>query len=111
MARLNAREAIQTARTARTVVNPTPNGTAGSPQLPLKMARAASAAWVSGLSELTNRSHSGASGGSGRVEVDGQVLGRKGGETTVESAGWTGRGDRYRVAIVGGSKSIEIIGR
>jgi hypothetical protein len=50
-------------------------------------------------------------GGTGRVEVDGQVLGRRGGEWTVESASWTGRGDRYRVAMVGGSKSIEIVGR
>lgn len=51
------------------------------------------------------------SGGSGRVELDGQVVGRKGGEIAVESVGWTGRGDRITVEIVGGSNSIEVVGR
>jgi DNA-binding MarR family transcriptional regulator len=51
------------------------------------------------------------SGGSGAVELDGQVVGRKGGDTTIDSVGWTGRGDRYVVDVVGGSKSIEVIAR
>jgi hypothetical protein len=51
------------------------------------------------------------SGGSGRVELDRQVLGRRGGEISVESVGWTGRGDRFSVEIVGGSKSIEVVAR
>ena len=50
-------------------------------------------------------------GGSGRIELDGQVLGRKGGEVSVDSAGWTGRGGRYSVEVVGGSKTIEVTGR
>ena len=50
-------------------------------------------------------------GGSGRVELDGQMLGRKGGEVAVDSVGWTGRGDRFTVEVVGGSKSIEIVAR
>lgn len=51
------------------------------------------------------------SGGSGRVELDGQVLGPKGGETTIDSAGWTGRGDRLTVEVIGGSKSIDMVAR
>jgi DNA-binding MarR family transcriptional regulator len=51
------------------------------------------------------------SGGSGGVELDGQVVGRKGGDTTIDSVGWTGQGDRYVVEVVGGSKSIEIVAR
>jgi DNA-binding MarR family transcriptional regulator len=50
-------------------------------------------------------------GGSGRVELDGQALGRKGGETTIESAGWSERVDRFSIDVVGGSRSIEIVGR
>jgi hypothetical protein len=50
-------------------------------------------------------------GGSGRVELDGQTVGRKGGETTIESAGWSDRVNRFSIDVVGGSKSIEIVGR
>ena len=50
-------------------------------------------------------------GSSGRVELDGQMLGRKGGEISVDSVGWTGRGDRFSLEVVGGSKSIEIVAR
>jgi hypothetical protein len=50
-------------------------------------------------------------GGSGRIEFDGQALGRKGGETTMESTGWSEGVDRFSIDIVGGSKSIEIVGR
>lgn len=50
-------------------------------------------------------------GGSGRVELDGQVVGRNGGEIAVESVGWSGRGDRISVEIVGGSGTIEVVGR
>jgi len=48
-------------------------------------------------------------GGIAEVRLDGTRLGRKGGETTLESTGWTGRGDRLDVTVVGGSKSIDIV--
>jgi DNA-binding MarR family transcriptional regulator len=51
------------------------------------------------------------SGGSGRIEVDGRALSQRGGEIALDSAGWTGRGARYAIEIVGGSKSIEISSR
>jgi DNA-binding MarR family transcriptional regulator len=50
-------------------------------------------------------------GGSGRIEFDGQVVGAKGGETEIKSAGWTGRGDRFTLDVVGGSREIEVIAR
>jgi DNA-binding MarR family transcriptional regulator len=50
-------------------------------------------------------------GGTGGIQLDGQVVGSKGGITTVDSAGWTGHGDRFAVSVVGGSKTIEVIGR
>jgi len=50
-------------------------------------------------------------GGSGQVVLDGMRLGEKGGKTTVETPGWASTPDRYSVEIVGGSKSIEIVGR
>ena len=50
-------------------------------------------------------------GGVAEVRLDGTRLGRKGGETTLTSPGWTGRGDRLVVEVVGGSKSIEIVER
>lgn len=48
------------------------------------------------------------SGGSGQIDVDGQTLSQRGGEIALDSAGWTGRGRRYAIEIVGGSKRIEI---
>jgi DNA-binding MarR family transcriptional regulator len=50
-------------------------------------------------------------GGSGQVDLDGTRLGGKGGRATMESPGWAATHDRYNVEIVGGSKSIEIVGR
>jgi DNA-binding MarR family transcriptional regulator len=50
-------------------------------------------------------------GGSGQVVLDGMRLGEKGGKTTVETPGWAATQDRYSVEIIGGSKSIEIVGR
>jgi DNA-binding MarR family transcriptional regulator len=50
-------------------------------------------------------------GGASAVELDGQVLGAKGGETTIGSRAWTGTGDRYTLAVVGGSKTITILER
>jgi hypothetical protein len=50
-------------------------------------------------------------GGVAEVRLDGTRLGRKGGETTLTSPGWTGRGDRLAIEVVGGSKSIEIVER
>jgi DNA-binding MarR family transcriptional regulator len=50
-------------------------------------------------------------GGSERIELDGQVLGGKGGDVTVDSRGWAEARDRYAVHVVGGSKSIEMAER
>ena len=50
-------------------------------------------------------------GGAGRVVLDGKSLGRKGGETTVESRGWGASADRFRVEVVGGAKTIELVER
>ena len=50
-------------------------------------------------------------GSSGRVELDGETLGRKGGEASVESRGWSTATDRFAVEVVGGSRSIEIVER
>jgi DNA-binding MarR family transcriptional regulator len=50
-------------------------------------------------------------GGSGQIVLDGTRLGEKGGKSTIESPGWAGATGRYSVEIVGGSKSIEIVGR
>jgi DNA-binding MarR family transcriptional regulator len=50
-------------------------------------------------------------GGAGRIEFDGQTLGRKGGEITLTSRGWSGAGDRFGLKVVGGAKSIEIVER
>ena len=50
-------------------------------------------------------------GGSGGVSLDGVGLGRKGGESVLESPGWSGARDRIDVAVVGGSKSIEVVRR
>lgn len=50
-------------------------------------------------------------GGAVDVTLDGTHLGRKAGESALESAGWTAAGDRLDVTIVGGSKTIEIVQR
>jgi hypothetical protein len=48
-------------------------------------------------------------GGAGRVEFDGKSLGARGGETTVESPGWSTARDRFGLRVIGGSKAIEIV--
>lgn len=50
-------------------------------------------------------------GGSGQVAIDGTRLTQKDGHTSAESPGWNGTKNRYDVEIVGGSKSIEVVGR
>jgi len=50
-------------------------------------------------------------GGAGRVEFDGKSLGGKGGETTIESPGWSTARDRYGVKVIGGAKVIEVVER
>ncbi len=50
-------------------------------------------------------------GGSGGVLLDGAALGAKGGETVVESKGWSEARNRLALEVVGGSKSIEVVGR
>jgi DNA-binding MarR family transcriptional regulator len=50
-------------------------------------------------------------GGTGQVDLDGQVLGKKGGDVSVESRGWGSATDRFALDVVGGSKSIEVVER
>ena len=38
-------------------------------------------------------------------------VGKQGGQTTLESPGWTAARDRYQIEVVGGAKSIEVVGR
>ena len=51
------------------------------------------------------------SGGVGSVEVDGQMTGHQGGNTSIESRGWSSTGDRYLVEISGGTKTVTIVER
>jgi hypothetical protein len=50
-------------------------------------------------------------GGAGRMLIDGTRLDQKGGMTKAESPGWTRTKNRYEIEIVGGSKTIEVVGR
>jgi hypothetical protein len=50
-------------------------------------------------------------GGSVTVGLDGQVLGKQGGQVTIESTGWATSADRYSLEVVGGSKSIDVVQR
>ena len=50
-------------------------------------------------------------GGSATVGLDGQVLGKQGGQVTIESTGWSTSSDRYSLEVVGGSKSIDVVQR
>ena len=51
------------------------------------------------------------SGGTNSVTLDGTGLGSKGGQTSLESTGWPDATDRLSVEVVGGSQTIEIVGR
>ncbi|HEX2756160.1 MAG TPA: hypothetical protein VHM48_11885, partial [Candidatus Limnocylindrales bacterium] len=50
-------------------------------------------------------------GSTASATVDGRKLGSKGGESTVETAGWETSRDRVTLEVIGGSKSIEIVDR
>ena len=50
-------------------------------------------------------------GSTGSATLDGTRLGRKGGESVLESHGWAASRDRIALEVVGGSKSIEIVDR
>jgi len=50
-------------------------------------------------------------GSTGSATLDGTKLGRKGGESILESPGWNASRDRFALEVVGGSKSIEIVDR
>lgn len=50
-------------------------------------------------------------GGAGRIELDGQPLGARGGEITLESRDPGTATGRYLLEVVGGSSSIEVTGR
>jgi len=50
-------------------------------------------------------------GGSGGASMDGMRMNPRGGISTLESAGWAGERDRYDLEVVGGSRSIDIVGR
>jgi DNA-binding MarR family transcriptional regulator len=50
-------------------------------------------------------------GGTESLVLDGTTVGKRGGESTLVSPTWAKRVDRYDVEIVGGSRTIEVIGR
>ena len=50
-------------------------------------------------------------GGSGGIQLDGQVVSARGGEVRLDSRDWSGRGNRYSLEVIGGSKSIEVVAR
>jgi hypothetical protein len=50
-------------------------------------------------------------GGAGGIELDGQVVASRGGDLSLDSRDWTGKGDRYSIEVVGGSKSVEVVAR
>ena len=50
-------------------------------------------------------------GGAASFVVDDTRVGKQGGQTTLESPGWTAARDRYQIEVVGGAKSIEVVGR
>ena len=50
-------------------------------------------------------------GGTGSVGLDGQALGKKGGDVTIELTRLAGAADRYALEVVGGSKSIDVVER
>jgi DNA-binding MarR family transcriptional regulator len=50
-------------------------------------------------------------GGAKSILIDGTRIEQKGGRTTTESAGWAAAKNRYEIELVGGAKSIEVVGR
>lgn len=50
-------------------------------------------------------------GGAGGIELDGQIVASRGGDLSLDSRDWTGKGDRYSIEVVGGSKSVEVVAR
>jgi DNA-binding MarR family transcriptional regulator len=50
-------------------------------------------------------------GGAASFVVDDTRVGKQGGQTTLESPGWSVGKDRYQVEVVGGTKAIEVVGR
>jgi DNA-binding MarR family transcriptional regulator len=50
-------------------------------------------------------------GGTESLVLDGTTIGKRGGESTLVSPTWAKRADRYDVEIVGGSRTIEVVGR
>jgi len=50
-------------------------------------------------------------GGMGKVEIDGQSLGPRGGTAIVETAGASARDDRFEVEIVGGASKVTVAAR
>jgi hypothetical protein len=50
-------------------------------------------------------------GGSADVTVDGERASKSGGHNAIASAGFDRANDRYDVTIVGGTKTVEVIGR
>ncbi len=50
-------------------------------------------------------------GGTKAVNLDGTGLGSKGGQTTLDSVDWAKATNRLAIEVVGGSKSIDVVGR
>jgi DNA-binding MarR family transcriptional regulator len=50
-------------------------------------------------------------GGAGSFTLDGTAVAKQGGQVTLETPGWARQHDRFDVEIVGGAKTIEVVGR
>ncbi len=50
-------------------------------------------------------------GGANSLVVDDRGYGSRGGETIIEPAGWADARDRYSLEVIGGTKSITVVGR
>jgi DNA-binding MarR family transcriptional regulator len=50
-------------------------------------------------------------GGASSVVVDDHAFGSRGGETIIEPPGWSAATDRYALEVIGGTKSITVVGQ
>jgi DNA-binding MarR family transcriptional regulator len=50
-------------------------------------------------------------GGTGSLVLDGRSIEQRSGHVSTQTTNWSSRSDRYDVEIVGGSRSVEIVGR
>jgi DNA-binding MarR family transcriptional regulator len=50
-------------------------------------------------------------GGAGAFTLDGMTVGKRGGQMTLDSPDWAKARNRFDIEVVGGAKSIEVVGR